>query len=282
MIFSWFAEHRRQAILAEPFPDAWLDHLRANVPHYEFLPAKEQKHLRDHIQIFVAEKQWEGAGGLELTEEMRVSIAAQACLLLLGLENHNFYKNVQTILVYPGGYTAPAEQAIEGGLVQEGSIARLGEAWGRGGPIVLSWGDAREGGRNPGDGRNVVLHEFAHKLDARDGSADGVPPLPEGQEQYDEWAEVMAPEFDHLVAQSEHGKADILDGYGATSPAEFFAVATECFFEKPRQLRARHERLYEVLRRYYRQDPAARVEAYHQQHPPAAAEPETQVPAQGT
>ena len=260
MLFSWLTEHRRKKILAEPFPEAWEHYLHRDVPHDEFLSDEERERLRDLIQIFVAEKNWEGCGGLTLTDEIRVGIAAQACLLLLGLEDHNFYKNVQSILVYPSGYKVVETHPREAGIVDETPGARLGEAWSTGGPVVLSWSDALTGGRDPFDGHNVVLHEFAHKLDLRDGSADGVPNLSEGQEQYDEWHDVMAPEYDHLVAQNEQGRADLLDGYGATSPAEFFAVATECFFEKPRQLREKHPRLYDVLARYYRQDTAARVE----------------------
>ena len=271
MLFSWLTEHRRDKILAEPFPGEWLEYLQDDVPHYQFLTPDEQQHLRDLIQVFVAEKIWEGGGGLDVTPEMQVSIAAQACLLLLGFERHDFYKNVQTVLVYPQGYQTTSEQVTAAGVLETGS-ARLGEAWGLRGPVVLSWGDALSGGRNPFDGHNLVLHEFAHKLDARDGSADGVPPLPEGQEQYDEWHDAMAPEYDELVRKSENGRADLLDGYGATSPAEFFAVSTECFFEKPRQLKSRHERLYDVLQRYYRQDPAGRVEAYQQAHPASPEE----------
>lgn len=262
MLFSWFSELRRQNLLAsQPFPEEWERFLHADMPHYEFLSPDEQKTLRDHVQIFVAEKNWEALGGLSMNEEIQVSIAAQACLLLLGLEHHDFYRNVESVLVYPSGYKASAEQAIAAGVVQVGESFRLGEAWGRG-PVVLSWSDALRGGRDPNDGHNVVLHEFAHKLDMqRGGSADGVPALPGGQDQYDEWAEVMSQEYDDLVAQSKHGRADLLDVYGATNPAEFFAVSTEAFFEKPRQMRERHPRLYEVLKGYYRQDTAARIEA---------------------
>lgn len=272
MLFSWLAEHRRQNILAEPFPSDWLAFLHRDVPHYEFLSDAEQKSLRDHVQIFVAEKTWEGCGGLELTVEMQVSIAAQACLLLLGLEHHDFYKNVDTILVYPTGYKAVQEQpGAVAGLVEAGPSFRLGEAWSRG-PVVLSWSDALNGGRNPHDGRNVVMHEFAHKLDLRHGGvADGVPDLPGGQDQYDEWADVMSTEYERLVALHEHGRADVLDEYGATNPAEFFAVSTEAFFEKPRQLREKHPPLYDVLAGFYGQNTAARVEAVLEAERAAAA-----------
>ena len=274
MLFSWFAEHRRQNLLAsQPFPNEWLEYLRADVPHYEYLSLGEQKSLRDHVQIFVAEKNWEALGGLTMTEEIQVSIAAQACLLLIGLEKHDFYPNVESILVYPSGYKAKDEQLVAAGVIQVGASFRLGEAWGRG-PVVLSWSDALRGGRDPADGNNVVLHEFAHKLDMqKDGSADGVPALPGNQDQYDEWADVMSREYDLLVAASQYGRADLLDEYGATNPAEFFAVATETFFEKPLPMRERHSRLYDVLKGYYRQDTAARVEAAAQ-----VRQAETKVP----
>jgi Mlc titration factor MtfA (ptsG expression regulator) len=219
MLFSWFKDLRRQSLLDEPFPDAWVEFLRRDVPHYEFLSPDEQKLLRDHIRVFIAEKNWEGCGGLEMTEEIQVGIAAQACLLLLGLENHDFYPNVETILVYPYGYKATDEQVIAAAWCRRASASGSARRGGRG-PVVLSWSDALNGGRNPHDGHNVVLHEFAHKLDMRNGDgANGVPPLPEGQEQYDEWAEVMSAEYDQLVAQQESGRADLLDDYGATSPA---------------------------------------------------------------
>jgi Mlc titration factor MtfA (ptsG expression regulator) len=252
MLFGWLERRRRRQLLAAPFPADWVDHLRLNVAVYQFLTAAEQARLRDDLRVFVAEKWWEGCGGLTLSDEVRVAIAAQACLLLLGVE-HDYYKHVRTILVYPSAYRSPDGQVGPDGVVREG-IGRLGEAWHRG-PVVLAWDEVRAGGQNHRDGRNVVMHEFAHQLDFLDGLNDGTPPLRDA-EQYREWQRVMTGEFDRLRADVERGRATLLDSYGATDPAEFFAVATECFFEKPRQMQERHSDVYAVLRGYYCQDPA--------------------------
>jgi Mlc titration factor MtfA (ptsG expression regulator) len=259
MVFNLFREHHRQQIVAQPFPDEWLEILPRNVRHYTYLNPDEQRLLRDTLRVFAAEKHWEGCGGLELNDEIRVTISAQACLLLLELE-HNYYQNVDSILVYPTGYIARQATPGPDGVVDVGGSARLGEAWGNG-PVVISWIDARDGGRNPSDGHNVVYHEFAHKIDMADGAADGVPRLHDNAE-YDVWAEVMSAEFKELIEQSRQRRHHtLLDTYGATNEAEFFAVATETFFEKPQQMRDRHPRLYAVLRDFYRQDTAARLDA---------------------
>ena len=257
MVFAWFAEHRREDIREQPFPEEWLAYLEKNVAHYAYLSASEQKTVRDDLRILMKEKTWEGGGGLELTEEMQVTIAAEASLLLLGLD-HEYYPNVESIVVYPKDYVAPARTRDPSGVVDEYGSTRLGEAWDNG-PVVLSWSDARSGGLNPTDGHNVVLHEFAHKLDMRDGTADGVPKLDEDA-QYDTWAEVMSAEFQELVSQTEKGHKSLIDSYGATNPAEFFAVSTECFFEKSVLMQERHARLYAVLRDFYHQDPASRMQ----------------------
>lgn len=252
MLFRWFERRRRRRLLAVPFPADWLAHLLRNVAAYDRLTDAEQTRLRNDLRVFIAEKSWEGCGGLTVTDEVRVSIAAQACLLLLGVD-HDYFEHVQTILVYPTAYRSPDGDVGPDGVVREG-VGRLGEAW-HGGPVVLAWDEVRVGGQSHRDGRNVVLHEFAHQLDFLDGLIDGTPPLG-GAEQYGEWQRVMTAEFDRLRADVGRGRATVLDAYGATDPAEFFAVATECFFEKPRQLRERHPEVYGVLRGYYRQDPA--------------------------
>ena len=261
MIFDWFREHRRKELLEEPFPSEWAQFIEENVAHYGYLAAEERGRLRDLVRIFVDEKNWEGCGGLEITEEIKATVAAQACLLLLGLE-HNYFANVESILVYPAGYVAKGRTVGLDGVVEEGPSQRLGEAW-QTGPVILSWLDVKTGGANELDGHNVVLHEFAHKLDLGDGAVDGVPRL-EGDAQYDRWAEVMSAEYERLVENSEKGHATLLDRYGATNAGEFFAVATECFFEKARQMRESHPELYEVLRSYYRQDTAARMDAHRE------------------
>ena len=245
-----------QAAPLSALPTSWLDIIKKNVPIFNRLPQADQRELQGHIQVFLAEKYFEGCGGLELTEEIKVTIAAQACLLLLHRET-DYYPRLITILVYPHAYVAKSVEPIGGGVVQEGETARLGEAW-KEGVVVLSWDDVRQGASDLHDGHNVVLHEFAHLLDQQDGSADGTPIL-EHRSQYVTWARVLSDEYDQLRRDIEQGRTDVLDEYGATNPAEFFAVATECFFEKPIQLRRKHPQLYEELKAYYRQDPASFV-----------------------
>jgi Mlc titration factor MtfA (ptsG expression regulator) len=159
-----------------------------------------------------------------------------------------------TILVYPHAYIAKGAELIGGRFVLESETVRLGEAW-KDGVVVLAWDEVRRGATDPHDGHNVVLHEFAHQLDQQDGSADGAPIL-DHTSQYETWARVLSEEFEQLRRDAELGRASVLDEYGATNPAEFFAVATECFFEKPIPLRRKHPELYEALKTYYRQDPA--------------------------
>jgi MtfA peptidase len=255
-MFGWFKHRRRKQLRSQPFPPTWLTIIKKNVPIYNRLPQPDQEELQGHIQIFLDEKYFEGCGGLELTDEIKVTIAAQACLLLLHRQT-DYYPRLITILVYPNAYVAKNIEPIGGGVVQEGETVRLGEAW-KDGVVVLSWDDVSRGASDLHDGHNVVLHEFAHLLDQEDGSADGAPIL-EHRSQYVTWARVLSDEFDQLRRDTELGRTDVLDGYGATNPAEFFAVATECFFEKPIQLRQKHPQFYEELKTYYRQDPASLV-----------------------
>lgn len=254
MIFSWLKQRRRRRLLAEPFPPAWLEYLRRNVAHYRYLTEAEQARLGDALRIFVAEKNWEGCGGLVMTDEIKATIAALACLLVLGME-HNYFDRVLSILVYPHGYR-PREESDRGGLVPVHPSGRLGEAWYRG-PVILSWSDAYHEGRHPREGHNVVFHEFAHQLDMLDGVINGTPPLRDA-EQARRWREVMTAEYQALIRASEEGRATLLDQYGTTNEGEFFAVCTECFFDRPVEMAQRHPRLYDLLRDYYRQDPAAR------------------------
>jgi Mlc titration factor MtfA (ptsG expression regulator) len=258
MIFSWLRNRRRRRIVNQPFPPAWLEYLRRNVAHYKYLTDAEQARLRDDLRIFVAEKNWEGCGGLRITDEIKVTIAAQACLLVLGME-HNYYDRVLSVLVYPGGYRVPADEAGRYGIIDARGEARLGEAWYRG-PVVLAWDQVRRDGQHPSQGKNLVFHEFAHQLDMLDGVIDGTPPLRD-RDQARRWKEVMTAEYNQLIEASQHGRATLLDQYGATNEGEFFAVATECFFDKPVPLQQHHPRLYDLLREYYHQDPAERVRA---------------------
>ena len=255
MVFGLFKRWRREKWLAEPFPPQWSGWLAA-MPFYQRLSADEQARLRNIITVLVHEKNWEGCDGLTATDEMKVTIAAQAGLLLLNLEDHDYFRRAATVLIYPSTFVNPSPRYGPGGVVSEGQ-ANLGEAW-YAGPVILAWDAARHGVVNHVDGHNLVLHEFAHKLDMDDHVADGTPPLDSNQ-QYRRWTEVMTEHYERLVSDAERGRATLLDTYGATNPAEFFAVATECFFEKPRQMRERHAELYALLRDYYKQDPAERI-----------------------
>jgi Mlc titration factor MtfA (ptsG expression regulator) len=255
MLFSWLKNRRRRQFTAPPFPDEWRPYLHDNVALITLLTEGEQQKLRDDLRIFIAERHWEGCGGLTLTDEIKVTIAAQACLLVLKMD-HDYFSRVPSILVYPNGYKAPVERRNADGTVGA-DPGRLGEAWYRG-PVVLAWDAVLASARDDRDGRNVVLHEFAHQLDFLDGYADGTPPL-SSKAEYRRWHDVMTGEFKKLTQDSTTGKATVLDVYGATNPAEFFAVASEAFYEKPTQLKNGHSALYEVLRDYYRFDTAERV-----------------------
>jgi MtfA peptidase len=256
MIMSWLRARRRKKILATPFPVEWLAYLENNVPHWRLLAPAEQARLRDNLQVFVAEKNWEGCAGLTVTDEMKVTIAAQACLMALGLDSDPF-AGLLSILIYPAGYAVPQERWYEGWSIA-GESARLGEAWYRG-PVILSWADVRRDSRHPGRGRNLVWHEFAHQIDMLDRSNNGTPPLAD-REQRRRWHDVMTAEYEQLVADARQGRATLLDTYGAESEAEFFAVASECFFDLPVELRQEHPGLYKLLAEYYRQDPAERLQ----------------------
>lgn len=218
------------------------------------LSAADQEELLGHAQVLIAEKHFEGCGGLELTDEMRVTIAAQASVLLLH-RNADYFPQLTSILVYPSTYMVPTERSLGAYVLQEHEEARLGHTGMNLGVVVLAWDDALRGARIADDGENLVLHEFAHQLDLDDYAADGTPPL-DGQ-LYRSWSRVLTPEFEALRRAKESGTPTLIDQYGATNPAEFFAVVTELFFERPGEFRAAHAALYDVLRSYYVQDPAA-------------------------
>lgn len=255
MIFSWLRRRRRKKLLAQPFPGGWPPILR-RYPFYQRLDEDERARLHDILRVLVAEKRWEGCYGLELTDEIRVTIAALAALLLLEIE-HEYFRRVTSILVYPTSYPSVFAHRDAAGVVSE-NAPMYGEAWYRG-PVLLAWDEVLQGALNPGDGSNLVLHEFAHRLDMLDGYVDGTPPLG-ASALYEDWARVMTAEFEALKEQARKGRRSVLDPYGARNEAEFFAVAVEAFFEKPRQVQRRHPELYGLLRAYFRQDPLARLD----------------------
>ncbi|PYK37518.1 MAG: hypothetical protein DME49_11510 [Verrucomicrobia bacterium] len=246
-------KQRRRRLRAQPFPKDWLATVESNVPFFRRLSASDQAELLGNIQVFLAEKRFEGCGGLELTDEIRVTIAAQACLLLLHRKT-DYFPRLLTILVYPSTYSVEEKRPVEGPVWEEGRMTRLGETGRTLGSMVLSWDATKSGAGDPSDGKNVVFHEFAHQLDYENYAADGVPGLVTREQQLS-WREIMRSEFASLRAADETGIPTLLDTYGATNPAEFFAVSTEAFFERPCALRARHPKLYAELQRYFRQDP---------------------------
>lgn len=254
-MLQWFSRRKRARILAEPFPEAWRAMLKAELGPWPTLEHQERSRLEGIVQVMMAEKRWQGCGGLELEDRILVTIAGQAAMLLLGLE-HDYYRNVRDILVYPHAYQGGRGSQLEGGVVTDQPSQRLGEAWLRG-PVILSWDAALQGARRPRDGRNVVYHEFAHKLDMLDGTADGVPPL-EAPADYPRWYRTMMREYKILQRDLERGRDGLLRPYGASAPEEFFAVAVEVFFEQGARLRREAPELYGVLRDYFRQDPAER------------------------
>jgi Mlc titration factor MtfA (ptsG expression regulator) len=230
--------------------------LERNVVHYRRLSHAEQAKLRDDMRILIAEKNWEGCGGLVLDDEIKVTIAAQIAMLVLGFSGQYFHK-VQSILVYPDAFVVPGAMITEGGVVLEGDSAREGEAWYRG-PVILAWAEALAGGRGANAGHNLVFHEFAHQLDMLNGRhADGTPPL-DSTEQERRWRTVINEHFRQLVHDCQSGRSTLLDSYGTTNRSEFFAVATETFFQRPRAMQRLHPDLYDIFRQFYRQDPAAR------------------------
>jgi MtfA peptidase len=231
------------------FPQSWLTILRNNVFLYRTLSDSEQEKLQSLVCIFVPLKFWEGCQGLQITEEIQVTIAGQACLLLLGFDDYCF-EELKTILVYPGGflYVSPADQ-------DDRFRYHLGEAHFKG-PVILSWWDVLWCGRRRGR-RNLVLHEFAHKLAELGDPKMGMPPMVDPAME-DQWEEIMAAEFERLREHAQYDRPTLLDPYGASNRAEFFAVATECFFLEPVPLRHRHPRLYDLLAQFFRQNPADR------------------------
>jgi Mlc titration factor MtfA (ptsG expression regulator) len=252
-IFSFFKQQRRRKLQSKSAHAEWAGLIEQNVRFFERLSAADQNELLGHVAIFLSEKRFEGCAGLEVTEEVRLTIAAQACLLLLHRRT-DYFPRLLTILVYPSTYLAQEERPVTDHVWEQGTVARLGETGRQLGSLVLAWDAAKSGAADPSDGRNVVFHEFAHQLDYENYAADGVPGLTT-RDQQQSWGAVMRVEFASLRAADETGIPTLLDNYGATSPAEFFAVATEAFFERPCALRQRHPRLYAEFARYFQQEP---------------------------
>src|SRR5436190_18759549 len=207
MAFKFLKQRRRRNLKGKPFPSAWRSIITRNVPLIRRLPPADQIELLGHVQVFLAEKRFEGCGGLEVTDEIRVTIAAQACLLLLH-RNADYYPQLTSILVYPSGYMAHETRSLGANVLEEAAQHRLGQTGRRLGSLVLAWDDARRGAADPSDGRNLVLHEFAHQLDFEEFQTDGAPALATRAE-YLTWARVMSREFAALQSAGETGTSTV-------------------------------------------------------------------------
>ncbi len=251
VVYLYLTRWRDQRLRSKPFPAAWLAILKASLPVYSALSQEEQTRLCQLIKLFIARKRFYGCAGVVITDEIRVTIAAQACLLLIN-RGWSVYPKLTSVLVYPTAFRADKEQRQADGTVVSGHHNLLGESWGNG-RVILSWDDVEKGVADFTDGHNVVLHEFTHQLDAESGSMNGAPALRSNS--YQSWAKVFNENFESLKLRSLHGQSTVMDEYGTTNPAEFFAVATETFFEKPHQLYEKRPDLFEELRDYYHLDP---------------------------
>lgn len=258
LVVTWlrapaWAERRRARWRARPFPHAWRRLLRRHVPGLQTLPPPLQQRLRQHVQVFLAEVPIIGCRGLVVTDAMRLTIAALACLLLLG--RHERFHGLREVLLYPSAFVVPQVSATPGGVVHEQRQVLAGQSWSRG-QVILAWDAVQHDAAHPASGRNVVLHEFAHQLDQETGAANGAPPMG-SRDQAAQWSQVMAQAWQALHARLARGELGVLDPYGATDAAEFFAVATEAFYGRPHELRGEQPELYGVLARWYGVHPAA-------------------------
>ncbi len=248
MIFPWNLNRRRKKLQQSPLSSAWLDWLSANLWHWHVLDETARARLSGLIQIFVAEKNFEGCDGLVVTAEMKVTIAAAAGLLLLGFSDTYCFDSVRTLLVYPKPTRQRNFRRADGVIDDSQWLSGMAQ---QGGPIILSWADVRRDCRNPDALNNVVIHEFAHNIDGLDGAMEGQPPLPTVQLQ-SQWRQLAEEEREQLRLAANAGLPTVIDPYGMNSPAEFFAVASESFFCDGLSLQEHHTALYELLATLYR------------------------------
>jgi len=254
-VLGFLKKRRRAKLLARPFPDEWARILEANAPTYRRLPDELRAQLHGRVQVFLAEKTFEGCNGLEITDEIRVTIAGQACLLILNRDT-DYYPDLVTILVYPSVFYADlAEPDEHEQIVSEYTEDRSGESWDVG-VVILSWEDIADFTSTGRAGYNVVLHEFAHQLDLENGAMDGVPRLGD-RARRDAWRGVFAEAYERFERATNANRRTLVDPYGAGDASEFFAVVTESFFERPLALRREYAALYDQLAAFYRVDPAS-------------------------
>lgn len=248
----WWRERRRKAWRAQPFPAPWRDILKRRVPYVRQLPADLQLQLKQHILVFLHEKVFIGCDGLDITDEIRVTIAAQACLLILKRPS-NYYPNLRQILVYPDSFVVERDHTDSIGVAHRARQVLAGESWSQG-QVILSWQDTLAGAAVVDDGQNVAIHEFAHQLDQETGHANGAPMLAR-RAHYRRWSRVLGAEFSALQARVARGEPSLFSDYGATDPGEFFAVISEVFFEQAVQMAEAHPALYRELSQFYQLDP---------------------------
>ncbi len=244
--YSWYVARTAE------FPEIWLRVVRRTLPFYDHLPTTVQNELCAHIKKFLFFKKFIGCAGLEVNEEMRLTVASCACLLLLNRKTQGF-KAIRWIYIYPSEFIVRHSVKDAAGVVSTKKGVLAGEAWNNG-RIILSWDSVKRGVYDFNDGSNVVLHEFAHQLDGESGSMNGAPLL-KSRGAYGSWATILSREFKTLKDHAYFGRKSVLDEYGATNPAEFFAVATESFFEEPAELAHEYSDLFEELKKYFQVDP---------------------------
>jgi len=247
------AAKRIEKLLNTPLDTDAIATLQKHVPIYTKLPQELRQELHGHINVFLANKQFYGNQGVNITDELRMVLAGNACLLLLQGTQRRF-TGFSSIIIYPAAYVAD-DIRHDGLVTSETKSVRAGESWMRG-PVVLSWADVLKGSHNAEDGNNVVIHEFAHKLDEQSGHMNGLPVL-NNKAHYKAWSKVLNEEFNALNTRAKKRHNKVLDAYGTVSPAEFFAVASESFFEKPALMHAKLPDLYLQLRTFYNIDPAS-------------------------
>lgn len=236
------------------FKREWVDYLQQNLPLYPKLPQKLRVRLHAKMGTFIQTTFFEGCNGLELDDEMILTVSAQACILALGHDGAP-YPKLNTVLLYPTAFRKYAQRVGASGSIIRRKVTCLGESWSNG-TVILAWDSVQRGASNIFDGHNVTFHEFAHQMDALDGQTDGVPPM-KNKEAYQTWAKVINEHANRFIDRVERKQKTLLDPYGAQNAAEYFAVATETFFEKPKQLKRKQPALYQELENFYQLDPAA-------------------------
>lgn len=249
---SRLKEIKRFKVKRQPFKKSWRSILKHRVPYFKYMPADLQLQLKRHIQVFLSEKEFIGCEGVQITDEIKITIAAQACMLILNRKT-DYYPQLKHIYVYPSAFIKTQVKKDFAGVAHQSQSVLLGESWDLG-KVVLSWNDTIEGADNPFDGKNVVFHEFAHQLDQESGNANGAPLLAKNID-YKEWSTTLNDSFNHLKYQKHTNKQGLFDYYGAENPAEFFAVASEVFFEQSALFAQHYPKMYQLFRRYYHIDP---------------------------